>query len=476
METSLNDILLSICKEYDLSEDSIQPIKSKLSKEFYFKLKDFKNLNTKQWKEYMLPDNLYNILLDKYAQEKKKKQTKIIKEISFEIIFPIDNKRKIDMIQLSKEDIEKGLNEIDKELKDINNKREVLGLIEGIINNVITHPKEEKYRKINKNKITLKYPYESLFHFLSLLQFKTSTDDDSYIKYSKNAQLLNNIIPLIYEHYNIPYDYNRPGNNSIKQSMKRSSMTNKMIRQSGVSVEYHPMKTEPCPNNNSAMKNTIYDSKKEEAFYKEQNEKEKKKLLEEIYNKDKMQNKTIEELIKDENKRRVLILEKAACVKMPKCYFMAKPLLYDSIVKEYSVKHKYIPKEEDIHLFQNQKKIITQRQLTNNSEDVDKFYKLINTPIIVAKDFFFVFPDYFIIQGTFCFNESIKDLYNFVRRFLHNSNEKFYLVYKQEKVSENDLKLSELQIDFQTCFEVVFPVIYGKLKEEELDKLKVNFI
>ena len=192
------------------------------------------------------------------------------------------------MIQLSKEDIEKGLNEIDKELKDINNKREVLGLIEGIINNVITHPKEEKYRKINKNKITLKYPYESLFHFLSLLQFKTSTDDDSYIKYSKNAQLLNNIIPLIYEHYNIPYDYNRPGNNSIKQSMKRSSMTNKMIRQSGVSVEYHPMKTEPCPNNNSEMKNTIYDSKKEEAFYKEQNEKEKKKLLEEIYNKDKM--------------------------------------------------------------------------------------------------------------------------------------------------------------------------------------------
>ena len=69
METSLNDILLSICKEYDLSEDSIQPIKSKLSKEFYFKLKDFKNLNTKQWKEYMFPDNLYNILLDKYAQE-----------------------------------------------------------------------------------------------------------------------------------------------------------------------------------------------------------------------------------------------------------------------------------------------------------------------------------------------------------------------------------------------------------------------
>ena len=61
-------------------------------------------------------------------------------------------------------------------------------------------------------------------------------------------------------------------------------------------------------------------------------------------------------------------------------------------------------------------------------------------------------------------------------RFLHNSNEKFYLVYKQEKVSENDLKLSELQIDYQTCFEVVFPVIYGKLKEEELDKLKVNFI
>lgn len=72
METSLNDILLSICKEYDLSEDSIQPIKIKLSKEFYFKLKDLKNLNKEKWKEYMLPDNLYNILLDKLNQEKKK--------------------------------------------------------------------------------------------------------------------------------------------------------------------------------------------------------------------------------------------------------------------------------------------------------------------------------------------------------------------------------------------------------------------
>ena len=471
METSLNDILLSICKEYDLSEDSIQPIKIKLSKEFFFKLKDLKNLNKEKWKEYMLPDNLYNILLDKLNQEKKKTQVKIIKEISFEIISTIVHNKE-EMVQLSKEDIERVLNEIDKEIKDINNKREVLGLIEGIINNVINHPKEDKYRKINKNKITLKYPYESLFHFLSLMQFKQSTEDDSYLKYSNDSQWLTNILPMVYDHYTLPYDYIRPANNNIKQSMKRSGMTNRMISQSGVSVEYQPMKTEPCPSNSSEVKNTIYDSKKEE----ENKEKEKKRILEDIYNKEKMQNKSIEELINDENKRRELILEKAACIKMPKCYFMVKPLLYDIIVKEYSVKHKYIPKDEDITLFQNQKQIIKQRQNNTNNELIDKFYKLINTPIIVAKDCFFIFPDYFIIQGTFCFNESIKELYKFVRRYLHNSKEKFYLVYKQEKVAENDLRLSELRIDHQTCFEVVFPVMYCKLKEEELDKLKVQLI
>ena len=496
MENSLNDILLSICKEYELPEDSIQPIKAKLSKEFYFKLKDFNNLNKEKWKEYMLPDNLYNLLLEKFTQENKKNELKSLNEISFEIISTINNNQiqKVELLQLTKGDIENGLNEIDKEIKNINNKREALGLIEGIINNILTHPKEDKYRKINKNKITQKYPYDSLFKFLTLMKFRKSTEDDSYIKYSKDALWLNNIIPLMYEHYNLPYDFLKPTNNNIKQSMKRSSMTNKMINQSGVNVEYQPMKTEPCQNSNE-MKNTIYDNKdtkkeeskqivKDEKIEKEELEKlnkekekeEKKRTLEDIYNKEKMLSKTIEDLINDENKRREIILEKAACIKMPKCYFMVKPLLYDIIVKEYSVKHKYIPKEEDITLFQNQKQIITQRQANNSKENIDKFYKLINTPIFVAKDCFFIFPDYYIIQGTFCFNESIKDLYNFVRRFLHSSKENFYLVYKQEKVTENDLKLSKLIVDHQTCFEVVFPVIYCKLKEDELDKLKVSLI
>lgn len=81
METSIQDILFNICKDYDISEEMIEPIKRKLKKEFYFKLKDIKNLTKEKWKDYMLPDNLYNLLYDKYSLECHKCQWTICNEL-----------------------------------------------------------------------------------------------------------------------------------------------------------------------------------------------------------------------------------------------------------------------------------------------------------------------------------------------------------------------------------------------------------
>ena len=152
METSIQDILFNLCKEYDISEEQIGPIKRKLKKEFYFKLKDIKNL--------------------------------------------------------TKEEIDQGLNVIDREIKDRDQQREVLGLIEGVIHNLLNHPNEEKYKKININKIRRKYPYDSIMSFFSLIRFKRY-EDPSFIKYTKEPSWLDNVIPLMYAHYNIPYDKNK---------------------------------------------------------------------------------------------------------------------------------------------------------------------------------------------------------------------------------------------------------------------------
>ena len=126
-----------------------------------------------------------------------------------------------------------------------------------------------------------------------------------------------------------------------------------------------------------------------------------------IANKEKMQLKSIPELIKDEEKRREYIINKTTCLKMPKCYFItnANPKSFNTI-KSNAIAHKYVPKEEDIRLFQNQREMMRLKATNYNQQDIESFNRLINTPIVTATDIFFVFPDNYVIQGTFSFVET----------------------------------------------------------------------
>ena len=158
----------------------------------------------------MLPDNLYNLLYDKFTVESKKCQWTVCNELSFEIcnvhsyfynlkkpaIYKEErrNVSSVLSVQLTKEEIDQGLNVIDREIKDKDQQREVLGLIEGVIHNLLNHPNEEKYKKININKIRRKYPYDSIMSFFALIKFK-KYDDPSFIKYIKEPSWLDNVIP-----------------------------------------------------------------------------------------------------------------------------------------------------------------------------------------------------------------------------------------------------------------------------------------
>jgi hypothetical protein len=62
MESPLKKILKEIQNEYGMDDEVIDPIIKKLNQEFYFKLKDIKNLSLEIWQKFGLPTNLYYIL------------------------------------------------------------------------------------------------------------------------------------------------------------------------------------------------------------------------------------------------------------------------------------------------------------------------------------------------------------------------------------------------------------------------------
>ena len=66
MDAPLKKILKDIQNEYGMDDDMIDPIIKKLNKEFYFKLKDIKNLSEDTWNKFDLPTNLYYILNELY--------------------------------------------------------------------------------------------------------------------------------------------------------------------------------------------------------------------------------------------------------------------------------------------------------------------------------------------------------------------------------------------------------------------------
>lgn len=503
METSIEEILTQICNEYNQPKKQIEPIIEKLNMEFYYKLKDVKNLSNEKWKDYKLPDNLYNLVIERFNKESKIAKYEISNPVSIEITNKGEirtHNQDITHYQLTKKEIDDGLNEIDKEITDVNKQREVLGLIEGVVLNVINHPNEEKYRKINLEKIRKKYPYQSIGNFFNLIKFrKVSETDQAFIRYSKEVNWLSNIVPLMYEHYHLKYEKSKNATNNLRQCLKKSNLLKNWIAQGEADYQDNQVKTE-VKEYNSSVTSTLYstrgnnikneqnntqsiheENKTEEPeflvkYRQKKQEEQINQQLDEIHAKDKMENKTIRELINDELKRRDIIIQKAVLVRMSKCYFLSNPNNYQNLEKKNYRVHQYIPKDEDIQLFQSQQELMRKKENNDNKQDIEELKKLINTAITVGHDIFFVFPDNYVLQGTFCLHESTSELYNFIRKFIHNPKETFYLKYLDTKINETKESINSLNLRFPLKFDVVFPIIYCKLKDEEIEKMKVNII
>ena len=220
MDVPLKNILKDIQKEYDLDDEVIEPIIKKLNKEFYFKLKDIKNLSEDTWTKFDLPLNLYHILNEIYqtvlkdnSQKEKiksenpninieqiKYQQKINQKQQFQPYQSNEFQKEIKTnISLEKEDfdseiIHMHLAQIFTDIDNIDISRDVFQFIYQIIFNISQNPTHEKYRRINIKKILNKYNYPSIKIFLNYLHFK---EVDEYMYLIGNVNFLHEIIPEI---------------------------------------------------------------------------------------------------------------------------------------------------------------------------------------------------------------------------------------------------------------------------------------
>ncbi len=230
METSLDSILDLIKNSYSIDEEKISPIKKLLKKQFYFKAKDMKFLTYEKWLNYSLPDNLYFLITEKLNEIKSGKNIFISEKKNFENLeisnennFIINNMKPINQLIKTiktlenlfpnKNEINRNLIEIDNEIisksenENLNKNREnVFNLLESVFTNIICHPTEEKYRKINIEKLLKKINYKNVEKFLYALKFK-KTNDVNFIKFGKESVLLNEPVNCIHNFKNNNYEH-----------------------------------------------------------------------------------------------------------------------------------------------------------------------------------------------------------------------------------------------------------------------------
>ena len=223
MDAPLKKILKDIQKEYDMDDEVIDPIIKKLNKEFYFKLKDIKNLSEETWTKFDLPLNLYYILNELYqASLNQSSQNQNIQNqniqnqniqtqnpnqnfvqqplqqpINQQPYIPVQKPIKSSIStsenqEFNTETIQMHLAKIFTDIDNIDISRDVFKFIYQIINNINHNPSDEKYRRINIKKLLMKYNYPSIKLFLNYLHFK---EVDEYMYLIGNCDFLFQIIP-----------------------------------------------------------------------------------------------------------------------------------------------------------------------------------------------------------------------------------------------------------------------------------------
>ena len=182
--------------------------------------------------------------------------------------------------------------------------------------------------------------------------------------------------------------------------------------------------------------------------------------------------KSIPELLIDENSRRNKIILNAKINHNPRCFFLTNMKNIEKLIQKYSFKHIY--KENDRNYIDFITQIINNQTNEYNKIESNNLKTLIESPIIIQGDIFFIFPNRYILKGCFCLYEKVKDLYDFVLYYLNNKKDQFILYFNNNKIDLINTDIMMLNLSFPISLKVNFLGKSHGLIENELNKLTVN--
>ena len=475
METSIKNILIEISKEYNLDYSVIQPIITRLNKEFYFKLKDIKNLSKETWKSFNLPLNLFYLLNEKYQKYQNNNNNNIQfnpqKQISNNNFNKIQNNLNNNnlynkynnynnynnnynnynnnykynnnsnnysksLIQnnnntfnyqkssqsnvINRENIQKYLQSIFMQINNFNISKDVFHLLFKIINNIIKNPNNEKYKKINIQKLFYLYNYSSLKQFLFFIGFK---------------QLDNNYLYLIGSPSNL---------NIVNPELNLFIKNNKLAQ-----IDFNPYKS-----SFTSLSNNENQIKKISSF-----------------------ETNFEDLIIEEKRRRRDIVLNTKVYRNPKFYTLTQKYGMNRLLQTMSEKDDdliYKSIDESL-IYKNSMELI--KKNANNRfilRSRTEYEKLINKPIYVKSEIRLKFPDQNILEGSFALYETIGDIYNFIREYLYNK-------YEQFTISTTPPPKKYINLNEKIAFYKLFPQVlmyvnferYSGLNRDKVNKIRV---
>ena len=465
MDAPLKKILKDIQNEYGMDDDMIDPIIKKLNKEFYFKLKDIKNLSEDTWNKFELPTNLYYILNELYQnalnqsnqnqnnqnqnnqnqnnqnqnfqnqnfqnqnfqnpnlQQPKIKEEKSTSKPQLEVQKPLNKIPSVETSEFTSDNIQMHLAHIFTDIDNIDISKDVFHFIYTIINNITQNPNDEKYRRINIKKLLTKYNYPSIKTFLQYLHFK---EVDDYMYLIGNINQLINIIPEL--------------NGFIK--------VNKLAE-----TNFNPYQASIASIGNNAEK------------------------LKDISSKE----VNFDDLYNNEIRRRNNIINNTKIDRNPKSYEVNNQYSINNIINKMNEIENFDDmvsnSEDDKLIFKNAMSLIKENQNNRfNLKSRMHFENLMNSKIYVKSDIRFKFPDSNILEASFGLNEKIGDLYKFIKEYLINPNEKFTISTTpppKKYIKENET-IQNNKLFPQVLMYVNFDLEYSGLIKEKIEKIKIN--
>ncbi len=465
MDAPLKKILKDIQNEYGMDDDMIDPIIKKLNKEFYFKLKDIKNLSEDTWNKFELPTNLYYILNELYQnalnqsnqnqnnqnqnnqnqnnqnqnnqnqnfqnqnfqnpnlQQPKIKEEKSTSKPQLEVQKPLNKIPSVETSEFNSDNIQMHLAHIFTDIDNIDISKDVFHFIYTIINNITQNPNEEKYRRINIKKLLTKYNYPSIKTFLQYLHFK---EVDDYMYLIGNINQLINIISEL--------------NGFIK--------VNKLAE-----TNFNPYQASIASIGNNAEK------------------------LKDISSKE----VNFDDLYNNEIRRRNNIINNTKIDRNPKSYEVNNQYSINNIINKMNEIENFDDmvsnSEDDKLIFKNAMSLIKENQNNRfNLKSRMHFENLMNSPIYVKSEIRFKFPDSNILEASFGLNEKIGDLYKFIKEYLINPNEKFTISTTpppKKYIKENET-IQNNKLFPQVLMYVNFDLEYSGLIKEKIEKIKIN--